>query len=289
MKIFNALAVSCCLFAQGGHGYSIFNNKSVPTGTVSATDDASSIESATTTSRRNMLRAAAALSAGAMLGNINPGVALADDDVATPCYFGVGCFWHIQHEFVEQGEKGILGRGPTQYTSAAGYAGGKSTDKEGRVCYHNFSNIADYGKLGHGEVVGMTIPQNKVGDFSELYFSLYNPKTKDRVDPMDRGAEYRSLIGLPGGMKHASYPSVASAAEKAGYTLLEGRGNDPDTLGKQVVYVYDSTKFPFYQAEVYHQYHNDFQSPAYGKAYNNLVEGALEDGRIKSTGCPDRW
>ena len=77
-----------------------------------------------------------------------------------------------------QGEKDILGRKPAQYTSAAGYAGGKSTDKEGRVCYHNFKGVADYGKLGHGEVVGMNIPQSKIGEFSDLYFSLYNPKTK---------------------------------------------------------------------------------------------------------------
>jgi hypothetical protein len=57
------------------------------------------------------------------------------------------CFWHIQHEFIE-GEKTILGRNIHQYTSAAGYAGGTSTDKDGRVCYHNFQGIADYGKLG---------------------------------------------------------------------------------------------------------------------------------------------
>jgi len=286
LYVANTLVVSCLFLVRGGHAYSIVGKNTAPS-TTTASDHGT--ESVATNSRRNLLRAAVALSAGALLGGVNPQVALADDDVDTPCYFGVGCFWHIQHEFVEQGEKEILGRGPNQYTSAAGYAGGKATDKEGRVCYHNFQGIADYGKLGHGEVVGMNIPQSKIGDFSELYFSLYNPKTKDRVDPMDRGAEYRSLIGLPGGMKHASYPSVEAAAEKAGYKLLEGKGNDPDTLGKQVVYVYDSIKFPFYQGEVYHQYHNDFQSPAYGKAYNELVNAALDDGRIKGTGCPDRW
>jgi len=284
MKFFNGLFLSCFLLIQGGSAYSIFKN-TVPTTKASTTDETE----ATTTSRRNMLRAAAALSAGALLGNINPTIAMADDDVATPVYFGVGCFWHIQHEFIVQGEKEILGRGPRQYTSAAGYAGGKSTDKEGLVCYHNFQGIADYGKLGHGEVVGMTIPQSKIGDFSDLYFSLYNPKTKDRVDPMDRGAEYRSLIGLPGGIKHASYPSIENSADKAGFKLVEGKGNDGDTLGKQIVYVYDSTKFPFYQGEIYHQYHNDFQSPAYGKAYNELATEALEDGRFKGTGCPDKF
>jgi hypothetical protein len=111
---------------------------------------------------------------------------------------------------------------------------------------------------------------------------------KDRVDPQDRGGEYRSLIGLPGGTKHTSYPLVEEAAEKAGFKLVEGKGNDGDTLGKQIVFVYDSLKFPFYQAEVYHQYHNDFQSPPYGKEYNQLVNLALEEGRIKATGCPDR-
>lgn len=77
----------------------------------------------------------------------------------------------------------------------------------------------------------------------------------DRVDPMDRGAEYRSLIGLPGGAKHSSYPAVEAAASNAGFSLLPGKGNDPDTLGKKLVYVYDSNTFPFYQAEVYHQFH----------------------------------
>ena len=89
MKIFttttSTLFVSCCLLIQGGNAYSLFKN-SVPTTTkASATDE---IE---TTSRRNLLRAAATLSAGALLGSVNPGIVLAaDDDVATPVYFGVG-------------------------------------------------------------------------------------------------------------------------------------------------------------------------------------------------------
>lgn len=202
-------------------------------------------------------------------------------------YFGVGCFWHIQHEFVEA-ERQLLQRGDHQLTSRTGYAGGTKADKEGRVCYHNFQSVADYGKLGHGEVVGMTLPSDKVADFAQVYFSLFNPRTKDRVDPQDRGGEYRSLLGLPKGVDNPLYEGIAKAAEAAGFKLEQGKGNDPDTLGKQLVYVYDSNVFPFYQAEVYHQYHNDFQSPAYGKAYNNLADLALDDGRIKGTGCPDR-
>lgn len=76
---------------------------------------------------------------------------------------------------------------------------------------------------------------------------------KERVDPGDRGSEYRSLIGLPGGMSHPMYPQVEEAGIAKGFTLEAGKGNDPDTFGKRLVYVYDSNKFPFYQAEVYHQ------------------------------------
>ena len=84
------------------------------------------------------------------------------------------------------------------------------------------------------------------------------------------------------------YSQVEAAAGAKGMKLELGKGNDPDTLGKKLVYVYDTKKFPFYQAEVYHQFHNDFQSPAYGKGYNMLVVDAYEDKRVLDTGCPDR-
>jgi hypothetical protein len=105
---------------------------------------------------------------------------------------------------------------------------------------------------------------------------------------MDRGGEYRSLIGFPGGTDHPSYSGVEAVATKAGFKLVAGKGDDPDTIGKQIVYVYDTTSFPFYQAEVYHQYHNDFQDKPYGIAYNKQADVAFEDGRLKLTGCPDR-
>lgn len=105
---------------------------------------------------------------------------------------------------------------------------------------------------------------------------------------MDRGAEYRSLIGIPGGTQHASFPEMERVAQEAGFKLAPGRGDDPDTLTKQVVWVYDTAEFPFYQAEVYHQYHNDFQSPPYGKDYNRLADIAFQQGRLINTGCPDK-
>ena len=60
-------------------------------------DDAETVPATTTmttstSSRRNLLRSVAAVSAGVMLGTIdvNPVNAADDVDVATPLYFGVG-------------------------------------------------------------------------------------------------------------------------------------------------------------------------------------------------------
>ena len=47
-------------------------------------------------------------------------------------YFGCGCFWHVQHEFVEA-ERRILSRDDLALTSYAGYAGGKAGAKDGKV------------------------------------------------------------------------------------------------------------------------------------------------------------
>ncbi|GKY90614.1 hypothetical protein MPSEU_000035000 [Mayamaea pseudoterrestris] len=253
--------------------------------------------SSSSLSRRDLLQtfASSVLGAGVLAIAATPSFA-ADEASATSTplsselqdvYFGVGCFWHIQHEFIQAEEK-LLGRNEHSFTSATGYAGGTSTGKDGKVCYHNLQMTADYGRLGHGEVVGMSLPVDKIADFTKLYFTLFNPKTLDRVDPGDQGGEYRSLLGLPGGVNHPVYPKMEAIAKEAGFKLVPGKGNDPDTFRKQTVYVYDTAKFPFYQAEIYHQYHNDFQDKPYGQAYNQLADLALEEGRLHTTGCPDR-
>ena len=46
------------------------------------------------------------------------------------------------------------------------------------------------------------------------------------------------------------FHQVDIAASNHGMTLVDGKGNDPDTLGKRMVYVMDSNVFPFHQAEV---------------------------------------
>jgi hypothetical protein len=62
-------------------------------------------------------------------------------------------------------------------------------------------------------------------------------------------------------MNSEAYPIVAEAAKREGLQLklVEGKGDDPDTLGKKIVWVMDTAKFPFIQGEVYHQYHGNGQ------------------------------
>ena len=140
-------------------------------------------------SRRDFFKNALGASAAAFLANTSPRPASANDDKLTNVYFGVGCFWHIQHEFVEA-ERHLLKRSDSELTSLAGYAGGTKVGDDGRVCYHNLQFIADYGKLGHGEVVGMKIPESSIVDFAKEFFALFSSQN-ERVDPLDIGSEYR--------------------------------------------------------------------------------------------------
>ena len=70
--------------------------------------------------------------------------------------------------------------------------------------------------------------------------------------------------------------------------LAAGCGDEGDTLKDKKVLVYDSDAFPFYPAELYHQFHNDFQGAPYGSAYNALQPVRAKAGAIGETGCPER-
>lgn len=98
------------------------------------------------------------------------------------------------------------------------------------------------------------MPDSAVSAFADEYFSLFGSDS-ERPDKGDRGPEYRSLIGIPGGMNSKYFTEINTAAEKKGLKLLAGKGDDADTLGKKIVWVMDTAAFPFKQAEVYHQYH----------------------------------
>jgi peptide methionine sulfoxide reductase MsrA len=202
-------------------------------------------------------------------------------------YFGAGCFWHVQHEFVQE-EVAALKRDGATISAVSGYAGGKQLGKGGRVCYHNPQQVSDYGSLGHAEAVQLEIPASALPRFADKYFSLFGSKGI-RHDPMDAGGEYRSVLGLPGGMDSPYFPVLEAAAKKSPMTLTPGRGDEGDTIRDKAVLVYDSNAFPFYAGERYHQFHNDFMGSAYGREYNELQTQQIKSGKLTETGCPEEW
>ena len=94
-------------------------------------------------------RGALGVAGGAALGTALPAQAVEEEDVQV--YFGAGCFWHVQHEFVLK-EAAELGRSGAAFSAVTGYAGGTGTER-GLVCYHNGRGVSDYGRLGHAEAV----------------------------------------------------------------------------------------------------------------------------------------
>merc|ERR1712048_1325501 len=81
-------------------------------------------------------RAAIGTVAASMLPSLANKPATAAEEENIEVYFGCGCFWHVQHEFVEA-ERKILQRGDKQLTSLVGYAGCNGGLRNGKVCYHN--------------------------------------------------------------------------------------------------------------------------------------------------------
>jgi len=193
-------------------------------------------------------------------------------DVAV--YFGCGCFWHMQHAFVTM-EKSSISRAPAEVTSRCAYAGGSSTGSKCKVCYHNWDGVADFGDMGHAEVVSMVVPLSAFGSVVDTFWA--NCGGGNRQDPQDVGSQYRSVIGLPGGMDSPLFPQVKARAGPA--KLTSGSGGEADTLNTGNVYVYDSLKFPAFTAEKYQQFHDDM-SVAYGSDYNAMKSLA------KKTRCP---
>ena len=64
-------------------------------------------------------------------------------------YFGNGCFWGRQKDYVDTEQK--MGRTPDQSTALVGYAGGRENSKP--TCYYYNSPDTLYEKQGHAEVV----------------------------------------------------------------------------------------------------------------------------------------
>ena len=234
-------------------------------------------------SRRNFVSSIVVL--GSAVATLRPKAAMAEAELID-VYFGCGCFWHVQHELVEA-ERKILGRTDDQLTARTGYAGGKSgAGVGGKVCYHNAANTADYGTLGHAEIVSLRIPSSKIEEFAVEYFRLFNDGL--RPDQFgDRGTEYRNLVGLPGGSKSPYAQSLISAIKATGdqLDLAVGKGDDKDI--PKLVYVMDTASYPAFIGEQYHQFHDGFNlGENYPNSYNSLASKFAKAGENFGS-CPN--
>ena len=220
-------------------------------------------------------------------GTVPPGIG------AIKLYFGSGCFWGRQHDFVTKLEQGVLQRSDAQITAVGGYAGGRSAvGPDGLCCYHNAANASDYTSLGHAEVVQVELEEDAsaVRAAANVFFGSFielEPGIWGREDYFDQGAGYRALVGLPRGM---SSPLVAQlrAANMHNMTLVAGGGSDADTIETNKVWVVDSDQLPFQQAEQCLQFHNN-QTSTYPPAYHALRDTLRRDGRLQDTGCPKNY
>jgi peptide methionine sulfoxide reductase MsrA len=171
--------------------------------------------------RRSFLQKS--LVTSAVAAAIFPKVSGAVEEEDIEVYFGCGCFWHVQHELVEA-ERRILGRNDNELTARAGYAGGKSGAKSGKVCYHNALKVSDYGALGHAEVVGLKIPPSTFPDFAKEYFALFNEQGYRPDQWGDKGLEYRNLVGFPGGVSSDYAKELIKVSQENGDKLDFAKG-----------------------------------------------------------------
>mmetsp|Transcript_33702 Transcript_33702/g.108318 ORF Transcript_33702/g.108318 Transcript_33702/m.108318 type:complete len:269 (+) Transcript_33702:14-820(+) len=240
--------------------------------------DVGALRTPLSASRRAVLASALALPASSQR-------AVADDS-DIDVYFGCGCFWHVQHEFV-MAEKKLLGRSDLQITSRAGYAGGSGM-QDGKVCYHNAAQISDYGSLGHAEVVRLRIPPTSFRAFAEEYVKLFD-KDGNRPDQLgDRGLEYRNVVGIPGGVGSPLAKELVDASRENGDKLdfAKGKGGDPDA--RAVAFVMDTNSHPFYLGELYHQFHDGFAwGEDYPGEYNGITKKLVKSNMLADAGCPN--
>ena len=202
-------------------------------------------------------------------------------------FFGNGCFFARQHTFVTKLEQELLGRAADELTAVAAYAGG-GVPRSGRLCYENSNQTDEYGAHGAAEVVSLQLQPKHFAAAARVYFATFvelQPGVWARPDYQDMGAEYRALVGIPGGLK-GPYGAALGAANVHNLTLVaDAAGHRPDTLGTNQVFVMDIEAFPAIQAEVCLQFHDDALAK-YPDSYHQLKETLVRGGRLHPSSCP---
>ena len=171
------------------------------------------------------------------------------------------------------------------------------------MCYY-YTTEKDtvYERLGHAEVVQVELRgadeaarEAQYKKMAETFFSQFRrlPNGKMlRQDPQDAGPGYRNVVGIPGGVNSPLF-TVLQAENVNNMELREGAGGDfqngrpveDDVLN--VVWVVDSDKLPFNQAEEYHQFHDGLGKKFPAKYTKEMKKMMKDNGRVRETGCPE--
>eukprot|EP00879_Flechtneria_rotunda_P005275 GHRR01005561.1.p1 GENE.GHRR01005561.1~~GHRR01005561.1.p1 ORF type:complete len:301 (+),score=93.10 GHRR01005561.1:176-1078(+) len=281
--------------AQLTHGQSVCRPAAAPCRAMRVAAAAASSKAQQQQHPGSML-AAAALAAAVLT---SPLTAAAAESVPT-VYFGNGCFWGRQKDFVDT-EKALGRTNPAAISALVGYAGGKQAGPDGKVCYYyNADPRTIYERLGHAEVVQVALSdeqqsaEEEFRTFAKTYFTDFQKAPGGhgmmRLDPQDSGAGYRNVVGLPGGV-NSPYFKFLQEANVNNMELRVGRGNvyeqgvpkEGDDIN--VVWVVDSNELPFYRAEVYHQFHNGLGKQFSPQYTRELKSAVAAQGKIGPTGC----
>merc|ERR1711862_711882 len=98
------------------------------------------------------------------------------------------------------------------------------------------------------------------------------------------GANYRAMLGFPGGTDNEKVMGLVHSANVNNMTLVKGIGGDDDTLLTNRVYIMDSTTFPFVQAEVCMQFYDaSSQGFIFNASYYALRPVLEANGRLVRT------
>ncbi|CAK9079961.1 Hypothetical protein SCF082_LOCUS38141, partial [Durusdinium trenchii] len=201
-------------------------------------------------------------------------------------YFGNGPFAHLQHDFANlELEKRVFKRNLSQVTSLAGYAG--SEPRVGGVCY-NTSDERDHAKLGFAEVTAVRVAGEDQFRYLVSHFlkTFHGPEgARDRPQPEQKGLQFRSCIGIPGGREGTLFSTIQRENANFSMDLRVGGGKDPDAFN--VIWIYDTTSFPFLRAEQYLQFVRDSDDDDDKKYHGCLRNLQLHQGVIEPTGCPE--
>ena len=214
-------------------------------------------------------------------------------------YLANGCYWERQWAYYEvETTHPAFSRSDANFSAKVGYAGGTRAGNGAPVCYHS-GDARDYSRIGMAEATRVVLDRsNAENQMKALARDFSTPSlahlANERARILGTGARPTGQWSACRAAHLRLSTPIFAAENTFNMQLNPGRGGDADALN--VVYVYDSDLFPFFDGEVYHQAHcNFFMSSGmpYPKTYTagvwsqHKAGGGYYGNLWTPTGCPE--